>query len=61
MKAIVDADTCIGCSLCTQVCSDVFKMEGDKAVAYVNPVPDSAKDCAKEAAEQCPVTAITVE
>lgn len=61
MKAIVDADTCIGCSLCTQVCSDVFKMEGDKAVAYVDPVPSSAEQSCREAADQCPVEAIKIE
>jgi ferredoxin len=61
MRAIVDEATCIGCALCVQICPEVFKMEGDKAVSYVIPVPEAVKDSCKEAAEQCPVNAITVK
>jgi len=61
MKAIVDQDTCIGCALCPQVCPEVFKMDDDKAVAYVTPVPAAVEGKAREAAEQCPVNAIAIE
>lgn len=61
MKAIVNADTCIGCTLCTQVCPEVFKMEGDKAVTVVDAVPENLKDSAANAAQQCPVNAISIE
>lgn len=61
MKATVDKDTCIGCGLCQQICPEVFRMEDDKAVVYVDIVPKDAVDKAKEAANQCPVAAITVE
>jgi len=60
MKAFVDPDVCIGCSLCTQVCPEVFKMQEDKAVAYLNPVPEELQDSCKKAADECPVTAITI-
>lgn len=60
MKAKVDADTCIGCGLCESTCSEVFKMEGDKAVVKVSVVPKDAEECAKKATDECPVTAITV-
>jgi ferredoxin len=60
MKAIVDQDTCIGCALCPQVCPEVFKMEEDKAVVFTDPVPPAVEGKAREAAEQCPVNAITI-
>lgn len=60
LKAKVDAETCIGCGLCESTCPEVYKMEGDKAVVIGTAVPKAAEDCAKKAAEDCPVTAITV-
>ena len=47
MKAIVDADTCIGCGLCADTCPTVYKMEGDKAITIVDTVPADQEDCAK--------------
>lgn len=60
MKAKVDPEICIGCELCVQVCPEVFKMEQDKAVAFIDPVPASVQDSCRQAAEQCPVTAISI-
>ncbi|MFA5087909.1 MAG: ferredoxin [Candidatus Omnitrophota bacterium] len=60
MKARVDQDACTGCGLCEQTCGEVFKMEGDKAVAYVNDVPGSAESTCRQAAEECPVEAIKI-
>ena len=61
MRAIVDPETCTGCELCTQTCPEVFMMDGEKAVAYVDPVPADIEDRAELAAEECPVAAIAVE
>ncbi len=61
MKARVDADLCIGCTLCTQICPQVFRMEQDKAVAYVTVVPEDIQDTCRQATDQCPVTAIIIE
>jgi ferredoxin len=61
MKAIVDQDTCTGCGLCPEICPEVFQMQGDTAGVIADPVPAAAEDSAQEAAENCPVDAITVE
>ena len=60
MKIKIDADACIGCGLCVQVCPDVYEMEGDKAVVKMGDVPEDKADDAKNAADQCPVNAISV-
>jgi ferredoxin len=61
MKAHVDKDTCIGCGLCPSVCPEVFEMQDDgKAGEITGNVPESAGDTAKEAADSCPVSAISV-
>jgi len=61
MKATVDADLCTGCELCTQTCPDVFEMDGEVAKVKTDPIPADAEDCAKQAAEDCPVEAIKIE
>lgn len=61
MKATVDASTCTGCGLCSDMCSEVFELGDDNvAKVKVNPVPAAVEASAKEAAESCPVTAISL-
>jgi ferredoxin len=61
MKATVDKDLCIGCELCVQLCSSVFTMGTDGfAEAITGPLSADSEACCKEAAESCPVSAITV-
>jgi ferredoxin len=61
MKAIVDEETCIGCGLCAETCPEVFEMDDDKARSKVDEVPAGVADSCREAAENCPVEAITIE
>ena len=60
MRAIVNEDTCIGCTLCVQTCPEVFRMEGEKAVAAES-VKSEVEESVRTAAEQCPVDAIALE
>jgi ferredoxin len=61
MKVKVDRDLCTGCELCIDTCPDVFEMDDDLAKEKMSKVPADLEDCAKEAAEGCPVEAILVE
>lgn len=61
MDVRVDPELCIGCELCVQTASAVFKMEGDKAIPIVNPIPEDLQASCKEATDTCPVTAIIIE
>ena len=61
MKAKVDKDLCTGCELCESSCPDVFEMADDIATVKVDVVPDGMESDVKQAAEDCPVEAITVE
>jgi ferredoxin len=61
MKVRVDPELCTGDELCTQVCPEIFEMEGEKAAAKTEEVSEDLRECAKEAAESCPSEAIIVE
>ena len=61
MKASVDQDTCTGCGLCVDTCPEVFEMGDDTANVMVDDVPAEAAGTCKEAAENCPVEAISID
>jgi ferredoxin len=61
MKAIVDEETCTGCGLCEEVCPEVFELVAKVAKVKVNTVPDEHEDTCQEAADSCPVEAISIE
>ncbi|HNS48590.1 MAG TPA: ferredoxin [bacterium] len=61
MKVKIDADVCTGCGLCADNCPDVFVLENDLAKVKVDPVPASAEECARQAVQDCPVSAISEE
>lgn len=62
MKANVDKDTCIGCGMCPSICPDVFDMDDDgKAHTIVDEVPAGKEGEAQDAADSCPVDAISVD
>lgn len=61
MKACVDKDTCTGCGLCVDTCPEVFEMDGAVATSKVLKVPPECEASCREAAEGCPVEAISIE
>jgi len=62
MKAIVDKDTCIACGLCPSICPECFEIEDDgKAGFIVDTAPEGSEEEVQEAADSCPVAAISTE
>ena len=59
MKATVDKVLCIGCALCSDLAPECFVMDEEfKSVPKNETVADETK--CKEAAESCPVKAISL-
>ncbi len=62
MKAFVDREGCIGCTLCASICPEVFEMKDDgKAMSIDSEIPKNDEKKAVDAAQSCPVSVITVE
>ena len=55
----VDKEKCIGCGLCSSTCPEVFEMGEDGKAHVKEGKEDSDKDCVKEAAKNCPTSAIS--
>jgi ferredoxin len=56
----VDEELCTVCGVCSDMCPDLFDLD-DVAIVKVSDVDGEMLECAKEAAEACPVEAILVE
>jgi len=54
---VVDADTCTGCELCTQIAENTFVMSDD-GLAVVKDAAGDDQDTIQEAIDSCPVEAI---
>ena len=60
MTARVDKDACMGCGLCVDACPDVFEFDEGLAKVRVNPVPSRSEASCRDAANGCPVNAISI-
>ena len=61
MRIKIDEENCTGCELCVDTCPELFEMNEDgTAMVLVDEVPEDQEDCAREAAENCAVEAITL-
>ncbi|MEA4972492.1 MAG: ferredoxin [Candidatus Metalachnospira sp.] len=62
MKAYIKREGCISCGFCETTCPNVFRMADDGlAEVYVDEVPSTDENSAREAQENCPVAVINVE
>jgi len=61
MRATVDDEVCTGCGLCAETCPEVFELSDDTATVIADEVPEDAMEACTQAADECPVEAITIE
>jgi ferredoxin len=61
VKVSVNQDTCIGCRLCAELCSDTFKMIDDKAIAHRGEMEAGDLTNEKDMEDSCPSNSIKVE
>ena len=57
MSITINKELCIGCGTCIALCPDSFKLDGSGKAEAVN---QKDVECAKNAAESCPVQAISI-
>ncbi|MCZ6872928.1 MAG: ferredoxin [bacterium] len=60
LRISIDHDVCVGNAMCTTIAPDVFQLNEERQSKAVNPAGDTVEQIL-EAAENCPVSAITVE
>lgn len=61
MRARVEKPACAGCGVCVEMCPAVFEMGADDtAEVKVDVVPTDAEASCRDAADQCPTSAIVI-
>jgi ferredoxin len=60
-RVVIDADECIGCESCVELCAEVFAFNEAEEKAEVILPEGGPEDCIEEAIETCPVECISWE
>jgi ferredoxin len=60
-KVVIDADECVACGTCVEVCPEVFKMDDGADYAEVIMETGGPEDLIQESIDSCPVQCITLE
>ena len=58
IRVVIDTDLCVGAGICAGTHPNLFELQPDGHAAYVGEKLDEA--AAREAAELCPVSAISL-
>ncbi len=56
-KPVIDRESCIGCTLCTQIAPNTFKMMDDGKADVIAPFGDGEEQI-QQAIDSCPVASI---
>jgi ferredoxin len=57
-KVVIDAEECIGCESCVELCAEVFSFNEEEEKAEVIMPEGGPEDCIEEAMDICPVECI---
>ena len=60
-KVVIDADECVACESCVEICPEVFAMDEGADAAIVIKDAGGPEDLIQEAIDTCPVECITWE
>jgi ferredoxin len=60
-RVVIDADECVGCQTCVELCPDVFTFNDASEKAEVVKEEGGLEDCIEEAMSSCPVECIKWE
>ena len=60
MKVKIDQELCSGDAICSDLCPEVFEMDGDKAKVIVDVVPEDLEEDVRDAVDSCPEGCIEI-
>ncbi len=60
-KVVIDAEECVACGTCVEICPEVFKMDDGDEVAQVIQETGGPEDLIQEGMDSCPVQCILWE
>ncbi len=60
-RLVIDADECVACGTCVEICPEVFEMEDGADTAVVIKENGGPEDLIQEAIDTCPVQCISWE
>ncbi|MHC4111940.1 MAG: ferredoxin [Planctomycetota bacterium] len=62
MRVYVDSELCEGCGPCVDICPEAFELNDEGiAIVMLDDVPEELQEICREALENCPTEAISIE